>query len=159
MAEQEIKQLIRIVNTDLNGKKGVMCALNKIKGVGFNFAHAVLQVNNIDPKQKLGLLSQDQIKKIEQTILDPSKSKIPTWLYNRRRDPETGADKHLVTIPLQLSREDDIKKMKKIKSYKGIRHTLGQPVRGQRTRSNFRANKGKAKLGVVKSKAGKSGRV
>jgi ribosomal protein S13 len=50
--------------------------------------------------------------------------------------------------------------MKKIKCYKGVRHMLGQPVRGQRTRSHFRANKGKASLGVrLSSGAKKGGRV
>ena len=44
--------------------------------------------------------------------------------------------------------------MKKIKSYRGIRHMFGLPVRGQRTRSNFRPNKGKVQ-GVKRGKAGK----
>ena len=47
-----------------------------------------------------------------------------------------------------MKREFDIKRMKKIKSYKGARHSAGQPVRGQRTRSHFRS-RGKA-VGVTK---------
>ncbi len=43
--------------------------------------------------------------------------------------------------------------MKKIKSYKGVRHMFGLTVRGQRTRSNFRKNKGKVRLGVTRKKA------
>ena len=50
--------------------------------------------------------------------------------------------------------ENDVKMMKKIKSYKGIRHSLGQPVRGQRTKSNFRRNKGKV-MGVQKKSEAK----
>jgi small subunit ribosomal protein S13 len=42
--------------------------------------------------------------------------------------------------------------MKKIRSYKGVRHMLGQPVRGQKTKSNFRKNKGSASLGVQRKK-------
>ena len=42
--------------------------------------------------------------------------------------------------------------MKKIRSYKGVRHTFGLPVRGQSTKSNFRKNKGKGSLGVQRKK-------
>jgi small subunit ribosomal protein S13 len=48
--------------------------------------------------------------------------------------------------------------MKRIRSYKGVRHSLGLPVRGQRTRSNFRKNKGKV-LGVKRKEGAKAGRV
>ena len=52
---------------------------------------------------------------------------------------------------LELQTEFDIKRMKKIKSYKGVRHSAGQPVRGQRTKSHFRKNK--AKSGGIKKKS------
>ena len=48
--------------------------------------------------------------------------------------------------------------MKKIRSYRGVRHGVGLPVRGQRTKSNFRRNKGKASLGVKKKENVKSGK-
>ena len=48
-----------------------------------------------------------------------------------------------------MQREFDIRKMKKIKCYKGVRHSLGQPVRGQRTRAHFR--KGRS-IGVTRAK-------
>ena len=69
---------------------------------------------------------------------------------NRRKDEETGESKHLLTTDLEMARDFDIRKMKKIKSYKGWRHAMGQPVRGQRTKSHFR--KGTA-MGVIKAKA------
>ena len=70
-------------------------------------------------------------------------------MLNRRNDPEDGSDKHLLSSDLKFTVENDIKMMKKIKCYKGVRHSLGQPVRGQRTKSNFRRNKGKV-MGVVR---------
>jgi small subunit ribosomal protein S13 len=57
---------------------------------------------------------------------------------------------HLITTELDLTIDNDLKRMKKVKSYKGVRHMLGQPVRGQRTKSNFRKNKGKVSLGVIR---------
>ena len=59
---------------------------------------------------------------------------------------------------MAFTQDNDIKMMKKMRSYKGIRHSLGLPVRGQRTKSNFRKNKGKV-LGVRKKEGAKAGKV
>ena len=73
-----------------------------------------------------------------------------SWMLNRKKDRESGLSKHLITTDLDLARDFDVRRMKKIKSYRGWRHATGQPVRGQRTRSHFR--KGGA-VGVAKGKA------
>ena len=99
-----------------------------------------------------------EVKKIAEILRDPAAFNIPTWMFNRRKDYDTGADQHLLSSSLDFAHEMDIKRMKKTKSYKGLRHQWGQPVRGQRTKSNFRKNKGKVTLGVVKKKI-KSGKV
>ena len=59
-------------------------------------------------------------------------------LKNRQRDFELGESKHILTNELDMVKDFDIKRMRQIKSYKGMRHALKQPVRGQRTRSHFR---------------------
>jgi len=71
---------------------------------------------------------------------------IPTLVV---RDLETGEDLHLVGPDLKFTREQDVKMMIKIKSYRGVRHMFGLPVRGQRTKSSFR--KGRT-VGVVRKK-------
>jgi small subunit ribosomal protein S13 len=71
-------------------------------------------------------------------------------MLNRKRDPVTGEDKHLAVSELELTHKMDIDLMRKLKSYKGVRHSIGLPVRGQRTRGSFR--KGKT-VGVSKKKA------
>jgi small subunit ribosomal protein S13 len=68
---------------------------------------------------------------------------------NRRMDFETGENKHLNGFDLDLQKEFDIKRLKKIKSYKGYRHMSGLTLRGQRTRGNFRRNKMKS-VGIKK---------
>ena len=154
----EFKHLVRIANTDLDGKKSVVYALKDISGVGVPLAHAICQVANIDGMSKIGELSDVDMKKIDDVIKEPLKFGIHSFMVNRRHDVESGQDKHFVTNDLIFYRENDIKMMKKMKCYKGVRHSLGQPVRGQRTRSNFRANKGKV-MGVKTSgkKGGPSG--
>jgi len=156
--EDNFKHFIRIASADLNGNYKIERALTKIKGVGFQFAHAICSTLKIDPSQKTGYLDDQIIKRIEEVVKDPLKFNIPSWLFNRRKDYETGDDKHLLTSDLDFTKDNDIKLMKKIKSYKGNRHSRGLPVRGQKTKSNFRKNKGKGSLGV-KRKKGKSGKV
>jgi small subunit ribosomal protein S13 len=154
-ATPEIRHLVRIANTDLDGKKSIGFVLADIKGVGIPFAHAACRKAGIDVTKKAGKLTDTEAKRIEEIIKNPVHAGIPGWLTNRRRDPETGQDRHLLSGDLQFTTENDIRTMKKIRSYKGVRHMLGQPVRGQRTRSHFRKNKGKV-MGVRRSAAAKS---
>jgi small subunit ribosomal protein S13 len=153
--QPELKYLVRIVNTDLDGKKSIAFTLSKVKGVGIPFAFAACRIAKVDVSKKAGALSDAELKKIEEVIRDPIKAGMPAWMVNRRYDYETGQNKHLLSGDLQFTIDNDIKMMKKMKCYKGVRHILGQPVRGQRTRSNFRRNKGKV-MGVRRSSGAKS---
>ena len=159
MAEEskEFKHILRVVNTDLDGGKPVVHALKKIKGVSFMFANLVCNVAGVDKTKKVGYLSDSETQKIEEVIVNPAKFNVPVWMLNRRKDYESGEDKHLLGSDLNFQNDNDIKRLKMIKAYKGMRHAAGLPVRGQKTKSNFRRNKGKG-LGV-KRKKGKSGRV
>ena len=143
----EIKQIIRVLNTDLDGTKLIYRALTKIKGIGTNFSHIICNVLDLDKKKKAGSLSPEEVKKIETLMENPKE--LPSWILNRRKDNDTGEDLHITTSKLKLLQEFDIKRLKKIKSFKGLRHAWGLPVRGQRTRGHFR--KGKS-VGVQKKK-------
>jgi len=149
MPEEKFKHLVRVVNTDLDGNKLVNRALRKIKGVSYMMSNAICNVALIDDNKKTGDLNQEEVKKIEDIIANPIKYNIPDWLVNRRKDSETGQDIHLTSSQLKLIKEFDIKKMRRIKSYRGMRHSYGLPVRGQRTKGHFR--KGRA-VGVQKKK-------
>ncbi len=148
--QREVRHLVRIMNTDVRGEKQILYALTKIKGIGIMFANAVLTKANIPKNMKAGLLTEQQVAQIEGIIMRPGHAGIPIWMFNRRIDYETGENMHLITSTLDFTHEMDIKRMKKTKSYKGLRHQWGQPVRGQKTKSNFRVNKGKGSLGVKK---------
>ena len=146
---EEIKGIVRIAGTDIKGENQLYSSLIRIKGVGGSLASAVCRIHNFDRRRKAGTLTTSDIKKIEETISNPIKFGVPSWMVNRRKDIETGEDRHLVAVDLNFMLEQDIKRMIKIKSYKGIRHMFGLPVRGQRTRSSFR---GGTTVGVVKKK-------
>ena len=157
-SKQELKYFVRIANTDLDGTKPIHHAMIKIKGINFMFSNAILNVSGIQRTKKAGYLTEDETAKIDDIIKDPSKFKIPQWIFNRKRDPEDNVDKHLVSSNLTFTQENDIKMMKKIRSYKGVRHSIGLPVRAQRTKANFRRNKGNV-LGVKKKEGSKAGRM
>ncbi len=157
MAEEEFKHILRISNTDLDGNKNIAFALRKIKGVGFQFANMVCTLAGVDKAKKTGYLSDEEVKKLDEVIKEPLKTGGAKWMLNRRRNYEDNVDKHIVLGDLDFTVDNDTKRMKMIKSYRGMRHAFGLPVRGQRTKSNFRKNKGK--VTGVKRKAGvKSGR-
>ena len=113
-------------------------------------SNAVCLSLGIDKKKKVSTLNEQEMGAITAFIKNP---KVPEWMLNRRKDFETGESKHLLTNDLDYAKDNDIRLMKKIKSYKGWRHATGQPVRGQRTKSHFRHG---SSVGVAKSKEAKA---
>lgn len=150
MAQQELRLIVRLLNVDLDGGKKIPYALAGIKGVGINFGYAVARALGIDPELRLGQLADQQLALIEDCIRNPEKYGIPSWMYNRRRDPQSGKDLHLIGADLDLSIKEDIQREMRIKSWRGIRHSLGLKVRGQRTRTTGRKT---GPVGVVRKAA------
>jgi len=70
--QPELKQLVRILNTDLDGKKSIAFTLSNVKGVGIPFAFAACRIAKVDVAKKAGALSDAEVKKIEEVIRDPS---------------------------------------------------------------------------------------
>lgn len=159
MVEQKkkFKYIIRVANTDIDGKKAIYHSLRKIKGVDYMFSSAICNLLNLDKNSITGELDDGVIKKLDEAIRNPHRFNIPLWMMNRRKDNYDGLDKHLVMGDLKFTGDNDKKRLQRIKSYRGLRLAWGLTVRGQRTKSNFRRNKGKG-LGV-KRKKGKGGKV
>lgn len=147
---KEIKGMIRIAGTDIKGDVLLFVSLQKIKGISGVLANAICRIHNLEYNRKVGSLTEREIKKIENILENPSKFGIPTWMLNRRKDPETGEDQHLIGANLTFTQKQDVKKMMNMKTYRGVRHMFGLPVRGQRTRSSFRRG---TTVGVVRKKS------
>lgn len=148
--EVRVKSIIRVADTDLNAEKAVIHAIKGIKGIGHTMAKAVCVAAGINPKIKLKELDEEKLKKLEDVIKDPLKFGIPSFLVNRRKDRESGKDIHLIGSDVEIVQKFDIERYISLRTYRGWRHMLGQPVRGQRTRSHFR-ERGKV-VGVMKKK-------
>jgi len=125
----------------------MVVGLTQIRGVGYMFANTILNLLKINPNQRIGYLSSEQVKSIESIIKNPSASNFPSWFLNRRKDVETGEDKHLITSDIAFTVRNDVEREKTSGSWRGIRHMFGLKVRGQRTRCTGR--KGGA-VGVAK---------
>ena len=78
------------------------------------------------------------LREVEKAIQSATKSSLPAWYYNRRNDPDTGETKQLLGSDLDFVIKGDIDDEKNIQSWKGVRHSLGLKVRGQRTRTTGR---------------------
>jgi len=139
-------KVIRLLSKDIEGNMKIYPGLTKVKGISWSFSNAICKKLKIDKNRKIGSLTKDEITKISEFIKNPE---IPKQIVNRRDDFETGKNKHLIGGDLELQTEFDIKKLKKIKSYRGYRHMSGLPLRGQRTKSHFRKNKSKG-VGIKK---------
>lgn len=144
----EFRYLVRIRGKDLEGRKKLIAALADLRGVGDNFAQSITNSLGLDPKVRLGTLSDAQLRDLEKALVDGSSLKVPQWAFNRRRDPETGETKQLVGSDLDFALKTDIDREKTVQSWRGIRYSLGLKVRGQRTRTTGR--KGRT-VGVRKS--------
>jgi len=136
-----IRGIVRVAEVDLDGNKRLRSSLLGVKGIGKSLARNIPIAAGLDSEVLLGSLNDEQIKKLEEVMKNPLKYGIPRYMLNRRSDPSTGEDKHLVSSQLRFSVKSDIDFMRKIRCYKGIRHESGLPVRGQRTRTSFRIGK------------------
>jgi len=120
----------RIVGVDIPGNKRVEIGLTAIFGIGRTSARAILSEAKIDPGKKAELLSEQEIVKIRDLI----------------------ENKYVVEGDLRQEVQENIKRLIEIGSYRGIRHRLRLPARGQRTKSNARTRKGPRGTAVAKRK-------
>ena len=143
--------IVRMAGRDISGRYNIPHALMQIKGVGHNMANAlalgVEKALNISRDTKIGTLSEEQLSKLEGILKDPLKVKVPSYLLNRRKEMDSGADVHLSGTDLIVKVKQDIENDIKIQTYRGFRHQYGQKVRGQKTRSTGRTG---STVGVVK---------
>ena len=147
--DDDFQYIVRIANTDIDGGKKLIHGLSSIKGIGRHMSTFLIKKTGLDVNQKMGYLSEKQIDTISKAI-ESIQDEAPKWMLNHQKEYETGEDVHIIGPEIELRLRDEINIMKKIRSYKGIRHERGLTVRGQRTRGNNRKG---LTLGVSKARA------
>ncbi len=117
----------KILGVTLNQSKSILYSLQGIYGIGHSIAADVLEMLNILPTTKVKEMSDEDFGRV-------------------RAEIESG--KYIVEGDLRQKIYRDIARLKAIKAYRGIRHKVGLPVRGQNTKKNARTRKGKVKIAV-----------
>lgn len=123
----------RIAGVDVPDKKKILYALQYLHGIGPKFAADILAAADIDPDTKANELSEQQVAQLNGVI-------------------DGG---FLVEGALRRQVQQNIQRLREIRSYRGDRHRNGLPTRGQRTRCNARTRKGRKK--TVAGKKGVKG--
>ncbi|AKB84672.1 30S ribosomal protein S13 [Methanococcoides methylutens] len=148
MADEEIRHLVRIMNTDLQGSQRVKYALTGIRGIGLRTSRVIVDSTGVDPDAVIGYLPDEDIAKLDSAIAQFEQN-LPVWMINRQRDPISGENKHLLGQDIIMTLKEDLNDLKKSRAYRGLRHERGLKVRGQRTKSTGRRG---STIGVRKKK-------
>lgn len=113
--------MARIAGTNIPTEKRLEISLTYIYGIGLNTSQKMLKNLNVDGNQRVKNVPESELTKIREYI-----------------------DKN-ITVEADLSRvvTGNIKRLKEIKAYRGLRHSAGLPSRGQRTKTNARTKRGK----------------
>ncbi|EFD92694.1 MAG: ribosomal protein S13 [Candidatus Parvarchaeum acidophilus ARMAN-5] len=157
--DMQERRIVRIADTDLDGSKAVKDLLRSIPGISFSYSNALMKVLNIPKGKKLQDLDEKELNTLKEALSDPFKYKIPHWLFNWRRDDETGLDYHLLSNDLRSKTTMRIQKIKTSRSYRGYRHSFNYKLRGQKVKSRGANVHGRvgSSLGVVKKKQAQQG--
>ena len=143
------KVFFRKLRSQVDGNAKIEYGLTQIRGIGMRFAQAIVRVAKISPDLRIGAIPEKDLNRIEEIIIAPIANGIPVWMVNRKKDLVTGENLHIIGNRLELSVRRDIDRMKRIRSYKGVRHHQGLKVRGQKTKSTGRHG---LVVGVIRSK-------
>lgn len=113
----------RVIGTDIPDNKRLVISLTYLYGVGPKRAEEIVKILGLDPNMRTRELTQDDIARINHFL----------------------QDKYVLEGDLRRQVQNNIKRLISIHSYRGMRHRVGLPVRGQRTQTNARTRKGRKK--------------
>ncbi len=144
------REIVRISGNDLPGGITIPRALQKIKGIGIRTSRVYTNIFEEKTKVSKGCLLGNIPPETDDVLANIiTSASLPSWMVNRRKDIYSGEDAHTIGADLMFSVREDKQRLSRIKTRRGLRLLAGLPVRGQKTRSNFRRKQGA--VGVVKA--------
>merc|ERR1712093_33891 len=149
LEEDDFQYVLRIMNTNVEGKRKVMYALTAIKGIGRRFSNIVCKSADIDMNKRAGQLSNEEVERLMTVVQHPTQFKIPKWFLNRQKDFKDGKYSQILSNGLDSKLREDLERLKKIRSHRGLPHAWGLRVRGQHTKTSGRRGR---TVGVSKKK-------
>ncbi|XP_076923260.1 small ribosomal subunit protein uS13z/uS13y/uS13x-like [Bidens hawaiensis] len=141
VANEDFQHILRVQNTNVDGKQKIMFAMTSIKGIGRRFANIVCKKADVDMNKRAGELSSAEIDNLMTIVANPRQFKIPDWFLNRKKDYKDGKYSQVTSNALDMKLRDDLERLKKIRNHRGLRHYWGLRVRGQHTKTTGRRGK------------------
>ncbi|PPD86688.1 hypothetical protein GOBAR_DD16367 [Gossypium barbadense] len=141
VANEDFQHILRVLNTNVDGKQKIMFALTSIKGIGRRFANIVCKKADVDMNKRAGELTAQELDNLMTIVANPRQFKIPDWFLNRQKDYKDGKYSQVVSNALDMKLRDDLERLKKIRNHRGLRHYWGLRVRGQHTKTTGRRGK------------------
>ena len=148
MKDKDFTHILRIENTNVDGRKKLAYAITSIKGIGVRMATLACKKAGLDPNRRAGEYKVPEVEKVIKVIRAPGDYNIPVWFLNRRKDIEDGTNYQVISNGLDSKLREDIERLKKMRAHRGLRHHWGVRVRGQHTKTTGR--KGNKAVGVAK---------
>lgn len=139
--KENFQHILRVLNTNIDGKHKIMFALTAIKGVGRRYANIACKKADVDLNKRAGDLTTEELERLVNIVQNPRQYKIPDYLLNRQKDCKDGQYTQLVSNGLDNILRDDLERLKKIRAHRGLRHYWGIRVRGQHTKTTGRRGK------------------
>merc|ERR1712140_32614 len=110
------QHILRVMGTNIDGKRNIMFAITAIKGIGRRYANIVLKKADIDLSKRAGELSEEEVEKIITIMSNPRQYKIPDWFLNRQKDIKDGKTGQMMSNLLDNKLREDLERLKKIRS-------------------------------------------
>jgi len=145
----KFQHILRVMNTNIDGRRKVMFALTAIKGIGRRFSNIVCKKADVDLNKRAGELTEEEVEKLVTIMTNPRQYKIPDWFLNRQKDIKDGKYSQVTSNGLENKLREDLERLKKIRAHRGLRHYWGLRVRGQHTKTTGRRGR---TVGVSKKK-------
>lgn len=122
---EKFQHILRVLNTNLDGRRKIMYSLTAIKGIGRRYANLVCKKADIDMRKRAGELTEDEIERLVTVMTNPLQYKIPSWFLNRQRDIKDGKTSQVIANGLDNKLREDLERLKKIRAHRGLRHYWG----------------------------------
>ncbi|CAM0905478.1 unnamed protein product [Alopecurus aequalis] len=141
IAGEEFQHILRLLNTNVDGKQKIMFALTAIKGIGRRYSNIVCKKADVDMNKRAGELTTEELERVMNVVQNPRSFKVPDWFLNRKKDIKDGRFSQVLSNNLDMKLRDDLERLKKIRNHRGLRHYWGVRVRGQHTKTTGRRGK------------------
>ncbi|XP_030826390.1 LOW QUALITY PROTEIN: 40S ribosomal protein S18 [Camarhynchus parvulus] len=146
---EKFQHILRVLNTNIDGRRKIALAITAIKGIGALWGHVVLRKADIDLTKRAGELTEDEVERVITIMQNPRQYKIPDWFLNRQKDVKDGKYSQVLANGLDNKLREDLEPEENHAAHRCLRHFWGLRVRGQHTKTTGRRGR---TVGVSKKK-------